>query len=104
GSYLFTAPAGNYLVRAVPMNTPQQCFYAQRYFDQVAPYDGGRLESSADVLTLGAASGLTGINFSLHSVGSLQGTVTNGGSGLGGIQVRLEDLSDWRYRVDAVTS
>ena len=87
------------------MNTPQQCFYAQRYFDQAAPNDGGRLESSADVLTLATAgSALTGINFALNTVGSLQATATNGSAGLGGMQVRLQDRSDGRYHIDTVTS
>ena len=106
GFYTFSGvAAGAYIAQAVPMNTPQQCFYAQRYFDQAAPNDGGRLESSADVLTLATAgSALTGINFALNTVGSLQGTVTNGSAGLGGLQVRLQDRSDGRYHVDTVTS
>ncbi|SFN26462.1 MSCRAMM family protein [Dokdonella immobilis] len=105
GSYLFSGvAAGNYIIQAVPMNTPQQCLYAQRYFDSMAPYDAGRLDSSADVISIGAGTNITGINFALNTVGSLQGTVTNGSVGLGGVQVRLQDRSDGRYHVDAVTS
>jgi hypothetical protein len=104
GDYLFSTPAGNYIFQAVPMSTPEQCFHAQRYYDVAAPNDGGRLESSADVLTLGAGSTITSINFAPNTVGSLQGTVTNGSSGLGGMQVRLEDRSDGRYHIDTVTS
>lgn len=104
GNYSVTVGAGDYLVQAVPANISTQCFYARRYFDVVVPNAGGTLESAADVLTLGAASALTGINIALPTAGGIDGRVVQGATGINGVLVRVESRSDSRIHVDTTTA
>ena len=103
GDYSMTLPAGDYLVRALGSNITTQCLLAQRYYDAVAPFSVGVLEDDADVLVLGAATVITGINMTLPTVGGIDGRVTQGGVGINGIQVRVEETSDPRIHVDTTT-
>jgi hypothetical protein len=100
GGYMFTGiPAGDYIVQAVPQPAGL-CFRANRYYDVASPYAGGRVESAADVLTLAAATIATGKDFDIPVVGALEATVTGGSSGLLEVQVRVENVSDWRIHND----
>lgn len=106
GNYAFTLPAGNYLVRAAPSNTTTQCLLTERYFDVAAPAGNGAYEEAADVISLASAgSAVTGINIAMLPAGAFDGRVTNqGGTGLNGLLVRVEQRSDSRIHFDTTTS
>jgi Carboxypeptidase regulatory-like domain len=106
GRYQFAiVPPGDYIVQAAPApHVSPQCFLAHRYYDVAAPNESGRVDTAADVLTLAAATVITGIDITIDVVGAFEATVTQGSSGLGGIQVRVENFSDGRIRQDRVTN
>jgi hypothetical protein len=102
GNYTFSPGAGDYIVQAV--HTQAHCFRANRYYDALAPNEGGRVDTAADVLTLAAATALTGVNIAMPLGSALEATVTQGSIGLAGVQVRVENISDWRIHGDGVTN
>lgn len=105
GNYSFSQPAGDYLVQAAPGDTTTQCLHTQRYFDVAAPFAGGNLQEAADVVTLvSAGSTITGINIAMAASAGFDGRVMQGGMGIDGMRVRVEQTGDPRIHVDTMTS
>jgi hypothetical protein len=105
GTYSFSGVApGSYSVQVVAENVTGKCFRANRYYDVLPPVGSG-LDATADVLTVEAATVLTDVDITMPNGGALEATVTtSGGTGLGGLQVRVESASDSRIHVDGSTS
>lgn len=96
GSYSLTVPAGDYKVDA-RMSPGFVGNYGDRWYDVVVPDSGGYIMEDADILTVGAATNLTGINIALEILGGLDGrAVTSGGVGVGAVLARAERNADPR--------
>ncbi len=96
GDYTFTVGAGDYLIDARGPNGVS-VNYGDRWYDVAAPTSSGYVGESADTITVGAASAVTGIDIQLEILGGSDGTVlAPGGAGAPSMWVRMERNADVR--------